>query len=97
MILDCRSPDWNFDRDRRRVFVNGEEIRQVWYVDTDAGIVKSYDVLGDGEPHCVSDGFKGHSTILYAPEDFPGREVECPEFGVLSETLRGTVNLLPFD
>lgn len=30
---------------------------------------------------------------LHRPEDFPGREVECPIDGVISETLRGEVRI----
>jgi hypothetical protein len=65
-------------------FVDGREIKQVWYADTEAGIVKTYDVLGDG---------KAHPGREFAPADFPGREVDAPLDGVLSETLRGKVEL----
>lgn len=51
MIIDCREwprlPDGGVSQ-RNRVFVNGEEVRHVWYLDTDKGIVKTYDVDGTG-------------------------------------------------
>lgn len=65
-------------------FVDGREIKQAWFVDTEAGIVKTYDVLGDG---------KLHSGREFTSADFPGREVESPWDGVVSETLHGKVDL----
>jgi hypothetical protein len=34
-----------------RPFVNGREIKCAWLIDSAAGIVKTYDVIGDGKPH----------------------------------------------
>lgn len=48
VIWDCASPD--FDRSRTwRIFVDGREINEVFYLDTDAGFVRTYDVLGTGD------------------------------------------------
>ncbi len=64
--------------------IDGKEIRLVCFADTAAGIVKTYDVMGDGESHFA----RG-----YTPADFPGREVECVQDDVLTETQRGKVEL----
>lgn len=64
--------------------LDGKEVKQVWYVDTEAGIVKTYDVLHDGVVH---PGWN------YLPKDFPNRDVDCSEGSPLSETLRGKVEL----
>jgi len=69
------------------VFVDGEPVNQVWYVDTDLGIVKSYDVCGDGKAHTVND------PIWL---DLPNRaNVEVlGDYGLLSRTILGrTVRL----
>src|ERR1043166_8314606 len=34
-----------------RIYVDGEEIHSVWFVDTRRGVVKSYDVLGDRQAY----------------------------------------------
>jgi hypothetical protein len=34
-----------------KCFVNGQEVKQVWFIDTEAGLVRTYDVLGDGKVH----------------------------------------------
>lgn len=65
--------------------LDGREIKQVWFADTEAGIVRTYDVLGDGKVH------RGGREFL--TRDFPGRDVGSPVDGVLSETLRGKVEL----
>jgi hypothetical protein len=36
-----------------RCLVDGSEVADVWYVDTEAGIVRRYDVLGDGLAHNI--------------------------------------------
>jgi hypothetical protein len=66
------------------VFVDGKRIDQVWFVDTAAGIVKTYDVMGDKRSRVGN---------CFTPSDFPGREVECPPGGIVSEVLRGDVEL----
>lgn len=39
----------------RRVFADGVEIEQCWYVDTDLMLLKTYDVIGDGKCHLLND------------------------------------------
>ena len=34
-----------------RLFLNGTEIKLCWFIDTEAGIVKTHDVLGDNRAH----------------------------------------------
>jgi hypothetical protein len=53
-----------------RVTVDGIEIRLVWYIDTDAGVVKTYDVFGDGKPHCRCAGDLISRTITGEVELF---------------------------
>lgn len=89
MIIDCKSPTWNPATERYHVFVDGIEIQQVWYLDTDLGLVKSYD-LGDGIP------------ITAAVQLTPGLRArgeregwEIPPDGVASRVIRGAVTLTP--
>lgn len=97
MIIDCRK--WSSDPDRMareqsRVFVDGVEIKQVWYVDTDAGFVCSYDVLGDGKAHATRERIDPEVIIAAR-----AKEVEpwdMPENGAMSKTVRGQVELRPF-
>jgi hypothetical protein len=67
-----------------KIVVDGRHIHLVWYVDTLAGIVGTYDVMGDGKHVAVW----GHK-----PEDFPGRMVSCELNDVLYETLHGKVQV----
>lgn len=84
MIIDCTKWKRPEDVDDRRVFVDGEQIDHVWYVDTEAGIVKTLNVFGDG-------------VAKYAPnyskaELPPG--VEDRGDRVLSKTIKGKVWLV---
>lgn len=72
-----------------KVLVDGVEIQQVWFADTEAGMAKSYDVFKGGGARAKR---RGDGTS-YQATDFPDREVDCPEDGVVSETLRGKVEL----
>lgn len=90
MTIDCRQ--WvNIEREpqRYRVFVNGVEIHQVWYVDTDAGMVRSFDVLGDKHPHA--------SLAIARNPEWARRAEACgwdlPIDGVASKTVWGIVTL----
>ena len=91
MILDWKNgvgPIHEYQRGK--VFVDGTEINRVFYVDTERGIVKTYDVLHNdaaATPTRKPDG------TFWTAADFPGREVEAPEDGVLEETIRGTVRV----
>jgi len=73
-----------------KVFLDGREIKGVFFVDTDRGIVQTFDVMHDGSAATAVD--RGDGTF-WRPEDFPGREVECGREDVLNETLRGVVTL----
>jgi len=99
MILDySRNPDGENERrwfKRGRVLVDGVEIKSAWYVDTEAGVVKTYDIFRDGKFATATDRAPINAPFeCWVPENFPGREVECPPHGVLSETLRGKVELV---
>lgn len=85
--------------------VDGKEIQEVWFIDTEAGIVKSYAVvppLIDWSKPVKMGEYKGSTACAtrragmapYTPESFPGREVECPLDGPLSEVHRGHVQVL---
>lgn len=84
---DCRywTPE-EFQAKRARVFVDGVQINQAWYIDTRGGFVRTYDVMKFGLPTIAQE---------FAPADFPGREVEDMGNGLLSETIRGVVTLIP--
>ena len=70
--------------------LNGREVTLVWFADTEAGIVKTFEVLGDGKVHATR---RGIGIACYRAIDFPGREVECELDEALSETLHGKVEL----
>ncbi len=92
MVIDCRSEEFKSNPQRLKVFLDGVEIKQVFYVDTDKGILKTYDVLGDGAPHSSQD-------LLTSELDRGLREGwEMPPDGVVSKTLRGrTIELLAYE
>jgi hypothetical protein len=93
MIIDCH--DWGtaeeFEKNRRRVFLDGREVFGVWYLDTDAGIVKTYCIedpysrTGNRQRMCDFDRSK-------YPADW---EIEAPEDSAASRVLRGVVTLKP--
>ncbi len=94
MIIDCRlwwaDPD-RMARERVHVFIDGVEIKQVWYVDTEAGFVKTYDVLEDGAVHSSWDISK-----LRLDSSFTANW-EMPLGGAASKTIHGSIELRPFD
>ena len=74
MVIDVRQ--WS-EADRARfagatVYVDGREIHGVWFVDTDAGIVKSYYVLADAPDDTVR-RFCEHFTRIWKREPSPAR------------------------
>ena len=90
MIIDCRTFDALPDRGASQachVFVDGREIRMVWYVDTEAGIVKTLDALGDGVARMASPDEALPELVRGVCEDRGD--------GVLSRTLCGRVELRP--
>jgi hypothetical protein len=90
LIIDFRSDDPKektlaYQHVGSHCFLDGKEIQQAYYVDTDAGIAKSYDVLGDG---------KVHET--YERSEWPeGVEEIGHGSGIMSITLHGRVQILP--
>lgn len=62
--------------------VDGVEIKQVFYADTDAGVVHSYDVLGDGKVHTVHDAVRTEGMLINSA-------------GVYYKTLHGNTELTP--
>lgn len=66
------------------VTVDEKKIDQVCYANTRSGVVKTYAVLPNG---------KTTSARGFNPYDFPGRDVTCTLYGVLTETLRGKVRI----
>lgn len=76
-----------------RCLVDGKEINCVWYADTEAGIVKTYDVLGDGKAHATRE-LIGFGTLSVDSMVVNHRLVEAPIDGVVSVTLSGKVELL---
>jgi len=73
-----------------KVFVDGVEIRHVFYVNTDMGRVKTYDVFRDGG-YCLTQPEDG--TAPFHPDDFLPAVVKCPKDGVVYEVLTGKVEL----
>lgn len=70
-----------------KVLVDGIEIWQAWFVDTDAGVVKTYDVLGDKR-----------AINIRADEDIAALKAADPSLeelgcGLLSRTITGAVQL----
>ena len=108
MIIDVRK--WT-DEEREHyrgscVFVDDCEIPKVWYVDTDAGIVKTYAVLIGAPAQVINRVRRWNSgrvvtdqMIFASQERFPMEilppeyEIEAPDDGVLSRTLRGAVRI----
>jgi hypothetical protein len=95
VIIDCRNPTPS-TAERQRVFVDGAEIRLVWYLDTELGLVRTYDVLGDGKPH---------STLApLSPDATRKRDIESgvegwdmPLDGLMSKAIYGAVELRPLE
>jgi len=73
-----------------RCFVDGVEIQKVYYVDTEAGIVKTYDVMGDGRSRHVSECGKTIPSI----EVLRSSGVYVVN-GRLHKLIRGSVEMRP--
>ena len=91
MIIDFRSNDPAVKASANRLagrgyrcFVDGVEIHAAHYIDTQAGIVKSYDVTGDGKAHT-----KWDIDGCLPPNGELLEDVLC------SVTIRGAVELRP--
>lgn len=91
MIIDCKSEEFRNRPVRARVFLNGEEIQAVWYVDTEKGLLKTYAVVEDA-------GIMGTHHLSPALKERGIREGwEMPIDGVVSKTLHGGIELRPFE
>lgn len=92
MIIDCRSEAWRKSTAfGTLVFLDGVEVKRVWYVDTDLVVVKTYDVAKDDMTHTHHD-----KPTLKLRDDAVLHEVvsDC----ILSATLIGDlVTLRPPD
>ena len=71
-----------------KCFVDGVEIKQVWYANTETGVVKTYDVLRDDRVYASSDAEAIAKALLQ-----PSVELEILHDSALSETLRGRVEI----
>jgi hypothetical protein len=47
-----------------RVFLDGVEVFQAWYINTETGVVKTYDVLGDKRVHTIRECVEGDIPAL---------------------------------
>ena len=79
------------DKNPCRCFVDGVEIQKVWYVDTEAGIVKADFDAGNGETLHVMRWDRVADLIESARKQ--GREI-CDEGQVITEIYRGRVELV---
>ena len=78
---------------KTRITVDGRDITHVWFVDTKAGIVKTYNVFPGRDDRSIGWTSRKADGTVHTPADFPLREVECPPDGALSEVLRGKVQV----
>ena len=72
----------------KRCFVDGAEVHHVWFVDTNLGIVKSYDVLCDGRIYERGQLFDIEAALAAGTSEW-----EITLSGALSKTVRGKVEL----
>jgi hypothetical protein len=73
-----------------KVFVDGREILQAWYVDTSLGIVKTFDVFGESEIRLATESER--KTLLASDPTIEGGPNE-----LLSKTISGTVEVFRAD
>ena len=97
MILDTREwidlPFAERIKRRRRILLDGVEQHQVWYVDTEDSdpknhFIRTYDVLGDGMWHTMTDLQRRGIEIK---EDWDNID------GIASKTLFGAVTMKDYD
>jgi hypothetical protein len=69
-----------------RVLVDGVEVKLVWYFDTCAGVVKSYDVCGNGKMLLKHDA-------KYDFGGYPRTNLELLDDEIWSKTVLGAVTL----
>jgi hypothetical protein len=110
MIIDCGTwhelPDGGKSQ-RRRVFVDGREISGVYYLDTDAGFVKTYKILQDADDVMLR-YYRKHeradpANTMFATSTFDRFMIpmdwmmEYIEDGPVSRTIYGNVDLKPIE
>lgn len=92
MILDYRNyGDLERQYNHGKVLVDGQEIRQVFYVDTERGFVRTYDVLGDAKPHATRERFD--PEVIARAREGETEPWDQPIDGALSKYVRGVVVL----
>jgi hypothetical protein len=115
VIIDCRTwaklPDHG-ESQRSRVFLNGREIEGVWYLDTDAGIVKTFSILQDATTEQLARFRQVYFEQLddtamrgikvsgqrFDRSALPAEwEIDAPNDGAVSRTLRGCVEVQPIN
>lgn len=77
-----------------KCFVDGREIRQVFYADTREGIVKTYNAFGDGAIHAAR-CFDADLRKAIGQKSF--HRLEAHVDGVYELTLRGRIELYASD
>lgn len=87
---------------RCRVFLDRVEMQQVWYANTDTGVIRTYDVFGDGDPHLVRElKFSPREAMLplrcFHSIVVSGERLEILDGGLLGRTLRGKVEIRKFE
>ncbi len=90
MIINCRSEEFQNNPVRYRVLLDGREVHEVWFVDTDAGILKTYAVVEDAEAMFVG------SLPSYLRARGVKEGWDMPPGGIVSKTLYGHIELTPF-
>lgn len=95
MKLDYRNYDNQGELEREyahgKVLVDGREIKQVFYVDTEAGFVRSYDVLGDNKAHATCECLD--PEVVRKALEGETEPWDQPLDGALSKYIRGVVEL----
>lgn len=113
MIIDCRTwhtlPDRG-ESQRRRVFVDGKEIIGVWYLDTDLGLVKTFQIFQDADENTLrrypmplnkqdADTLRRQMRAVWGFNRYrvpPAWEIEADDLErAVSRTIRGKVELKP--
>jgi hypothetical protein len=97
MVIDCRSNEYKYaaitdpEGVRKRVFVDGAEVQGVWYVDTEAGFVKTYHI-DSAHPFPMNVNMLTPEQL----EDWTKQGYELPADGAVSRTIYGKIELRPY-
>lgn len=94
MIIDCTSEEMQRDPRFYKCYLNGSEVYEVWYVDTDAGLLKTYSVLEDPLVEHRRHQPIGTRELTSAQRERGIAEGwEMPEDGRVSRIMRGLIEL----